>query len=197
MKVLLLFLFLLIKLNFAFSQKEIAIVAFDISILSSYNVILSSSTDKLINFLGKPNNFSLNRIARCVEDGIRNNEKDFKYDAIFYTDLRLAYIIQNDNVSLWSIYFDEKHRLSIEHPLITFDKDLHIENFIKVFQINEDRVALINGGLVPFEASYKDKYYCITFVCVGTCDELLSFYFNKNGYLRAIYFPLQIGNVSK
>jgi hypothetical protein len=189
-KIAILFFHLIFSFNFSFSQKRMEIDTFDISILSSYNVILFSSTNKLINFLGKPDKFSLNRIARCIEEEKRNNEKDYKYDVITYINPYLNYIVDNDSVRLWSIYFDKKHRLSIEHPLITFDKDLRIEDFIKVFQIKEDRVSLINRGLVPFTTSYKNKYYCITFICAETCDRLLSFYFDEKGYLKVIYFPL-------
>jgi len=158
--------------------------------LTSGSVILYSSLEKLIYFLGTPDGVFVNHRFYCAENGKEKDTICF-FNSIGYKNRRLTYWEHNDTVRLHNIYFDKKKGYRIFHPLAYFSKNLKMNYFTKVFNIPEERIWKVTGRSVPFKSKPNSIYYQIDFRNnENYCEEVITFYFNRQGYLTAITFSI-------
>ena len=169
-------------------KEEKKIIKF--SDLTSHSVILHSSLEKLIYFLGTPDDVSVNHRAYCFKNG---KEKDISYfySRLEYKNRHLLYGEHNDTVRIECIYFDKKTNYLIFHPLATFSNCLKMSSFTREFNIPKEKIGTVIGRLVAFKSKPNTAYYEINFENnENDCEEIITFYFNRQGYLKAITFSI-------
>ncbi len=171
-------------INCLISQNQLEMDSFNVNVLESNSIILYNSLDKLIEYKGHPNSFAIGIKKFCFE----KMDKFYELDILFYYNPRISYYVYNDSVQIESIHFDKKNHINIYHPKINFNRNLKMEDFIKIFNIPDDRIYKLNYGFMPFKIPRGVRYYEIDFMNAGECKGLTSFYFDNKGFLEAIYF---------
>jgi hypothetical protein len=157
--------------------------------LKGHNLFLRTKTSKLIEFVGNPASFTLDRENIFWHRDSMQNGTYYKPIVNIIEYQHFVYLEKEDSVWINHVHFDNEHYFSILYDEIIFNQYLHIKDFFKYFQIQELNIVLLNKK--KYFADAKDKVY-YTLVSLSVCEskysEYIEFYFNKKGFLESIAF---------
>lgn len=155
--------------------------------LKGKNLFLHTTTSRLIEFVGKPDYFTLDREHEFPIFGPTQNPSSYKIVTNTLMYQHFAYWEKEGSVWIKQIYFDNKLNYTILYRDIIFNQNLHIDDFLKYFDVKEEDITLLDK-----QKNFTENKVYYTRIGLSVCEsqysEFVAFYFDKKGFLESIVF---------
>jgi hypothetical protein len=170
--------------NFCKSQVDTNVDSVDFYKFYSPSVFLHAPTDKLLNFMGKPDSFSFKKNIACPPKWT----KSVDFISLFYKNENLIYL-DFDGYSLLHAIEIKKHDYSLYYEKFCFENQTSMEDVIKYFKVPQDRIDTIGfADADPIE--YPEWYQIILSdpFFLDFCRDEIILQFDREGFLLRMNF---------
>lgn len=193
MKTTIAIIFLFFQIFHVFTQNVEKKDCINLECFKGHNLFLHTSTDRLMNFIGNPDFFTLGReLDFFHRDSMENvSYKQLIINSLVYKNIKLIYWENGESVWIHQIHFDNTFYYTILYDEIIFNRELHIDEFLKYFQVQKHDIVSLNKQ--KYFASAKDRAYYTSIgipVCGSQYSEFVEFYFDKKGFLQSMVFQI-------
>ena len=185
----LLIIILLFLQNFHLFAQNCKQDCINLALLKGHNLFLHTKTNKLIEFVGSPDSFTLDRELEFLIRDFKQNPAHYNLTINSLVYQNFVYFEKGDSVCIHNVHFHNEHHYSIVYNDVIFNKYLHIKDFFKYFQVEEQNIVLLNKRKFFIEAKDRVYYTLVALpVCGSNYTESIDFYFDKKGFLESIVF---------
>jgi hypothetical protein len=149
-------------------------------------IFIQIPTEKLINFIGKPDIILFKKEVYCSS----TTKETVSLMSLYYKKQSLIYWSHNDTARLHNFSL-KKCKNQIWHENFCFKRKTKINDVIQYFRVSSDRIDTISSMMVPFKTKRKSKYYKIVLTVLPfKCQNEITLYFNRKEYLEMMFFNI-------